>query len=278
MPIQEGVLIAMKDGVVEMTATIADPQKDEPNDFAAAASTRIFEHQYQAMTDVAILNPSNLAIATCLISRDPLPPALKSALVSLAFEAIDTEASGIEERSIFSRLQKPRRSKLDKWRTLYLRAADVSLRLGAFEEQLVDQMPHGPLPQIAERGSEALIEAARTHLRLALPTSHEGVGQLERQILQERAQKNGRLVLHPAAASAMAAFVGASIIRAAPSSSWSDDPDDDAPLMVVAPKGGVVRTDPEYRVVNFVAKGNKEMLTTYLETVVRQSLTAARQT
>jgi hypothetical protein len=278
MPIQDGVLIACKGGIVEMTATIVDPERDDPQQFAKVVSERVFAHQYQVMTDPTILNPDNMGVASCMISRDPLPDGLKRALTSLAFEPVDTEASGIEERSIFSRLQKSRRSKLDKWRTRYLRAGELSDGLGSLEQGLIDEMPRGDLREVAEQGSRIMIEQARTRYRLHLEPSHESLGQLERHLLQERAHMTGRLVLHPAAVLALASFVAETILRAAPSSSWSDDPDDDAPLFVAAPKGGIVRSDPEYRVVNFVAKGNKEMLTTYVETVLRQSLTAARQT
>jgi hypothetical protein len=278
VPIQDGVLIACKSGVVELTATIADPEKDEPDKFAHDVNARIFDHQYQAMTDAAILNPSDIAIASCFISRDALPPALKDALTSLAFQPVDTEANPVEERSLFSRFQKRGRTKLEKWRSMYLRANEVSERLGRLEEILVDEMPRGRLPDVAEEGASLLANACRTVLRLLISPTHEHLGQLERLILQERGPAKGRLVLHPHAVKAIASFVSVALLKAAPSSHWSDDPDDDSPLYVAAPRGGIVRSDPEYRVVNFVAKGNKEMLTTYMETILRQSLTAARQT
>jgi hypothetical protein len=277
MPIQDGVLIACKSGVVELTATIVDPEKDEADKFAHEVSVRIFDHQYQAMTDPAILNPSDIAIASSFISRDPLPPPLKDALLSLSFQPIDTEQSGLEERSLFSRFQKRGRTKLDKWRSRYLRASDTSERLGGFEEILIEEMPAGALQDIAEEGARALVAAARTALRILVTPSHEHLGQLERALLQERAQAKGRLVLHPQAVKAIASFVSMALITAAPSSRWSEDPDDDSPLQVAAPRGGIVRSDPEYRVVNFIAKGNKEMLTTYMESILRQSLTAAHQ-
>jgi hypothetical protein len=278
VPLQDGVLIACKNGIVELTATVNDPHRDEANAFANSVNTRIFDHQYQVMTDPAILNPTNLAVSTCVVSRDPLPAPLKDALISLAFAPIDTEATtGHEERSLFSRFQRARRSKLDKWRSMYLRASDLSPKLAEFEEALIEEVPNGALPEIATEASRALVDAARTTMRLLLAPSHEHLGLLERAILQERSQKKGRLVLHPAAVRAIAAFTGESIRAAAPSSAWSDDPDDDAPLMVEAPRGGVIRSDPEYRVVNFVAKGNKELLTAYMESVLRQSLTAAAQ-
>jgi hypothetical protein len=277
VPLQDGVLIACKEGIVEMTTTVNDPHKDDADSFAGAVSQRVFDHQYQAMTDVAILNPSNLRVASCVVSREPLAPALKDTLISLAFGPVDSEGGGVEERSMFSRFQRARRSKLDKWRSLYLRASDLSPRLAELEDALIEEVPNGALSEISEDAAKALIDAARTVFRLLLVPTHDSLGQLERAILQERAQKKGRLVLHPAAVRALAAFTGRVIMGAAPSSTWSDDPDDDAPLFVEAPRGSVVRSDPEFRVVNFVAKGSKEMLTSYVESVLRQSLTAAPQ-
>lgn len=271
-------MIAVKEGVVEMTATIADPHKDVAEPFAESVAARVYAHQYQAMTDHAILDPPNMALASCMISRDPLAAPIKDALISLGFVPIDTEAGGTEERSMFARFQKPRRTRLEKWRSMYLRAGDLSQRLGELEDILIEEVPEGPIPEISSEASNALVNAARTTLKILLAPNFECVGQLERLIVTERSSKKGRLVLHPAVVRALAGFVAETIIHAAPRSRWSDDPDDESPLQVEAPRGGIVRSDPEFRVVNFVIKGAKEMLSTYIEGVLRQSLTAARQT
>jgi hypothetical protein len=271
-------MIAVKDGVVEMTATLADPHRDQAEAFAEAMAAKIYAHQYQAMTDGAILDPPNMGIASCLISRDPLAAPLKDALLSLGFVPIDTEAGGTEERSMFARFQKPRRTRLEKWRSMFLRANDVSPKLAALEEILIDELPEGPLSAISAEASNALINAARTSLRILLAPNFECIGQLERLIVQERASRKGRLVFHPAVVRAIAGFVAETMIHAAPRSRWSDEPDDESPLHVEAPRGGIVRTDPEFRTVQFVIKGAKEMLSSYIEGVLRQSLTAARQT
>lgn len=271
MPIQEGVQIACKGGVVELTATVVDPDRDDPAAFAESLAACLFDHQYQAMTDPEILDPDDLRIATCVISRDPLPASLKDGLISMGFQAVDTEATGLDEHSIFSRLQKTRRSKLEKWTAMYLRAADVSPRLGELEAVLIEETPRGPLWEVAPEASGALVAAARTTLRLLLAPGQEGLGQLERVLLQERASKRGRVVLHPHAVRAIAAFTAESIILAAPGSRWSEDQEEEAPLWVDAGGGSIVRSDPEFRVVSFMARGGKELLTTYLDSVVRQS-------
>jgi hypothetical protein len=277
LPIQEGVLIACKSGVVELTISVVDPERDEAEAFAAEVNARLFDHQHQVMSDPTILDPDDLAVATALVSRDPLPEPLRGALRSLGFEAVEGEGGGVEERSMFSRFQKTRRSKLDKWLTPYLRARDVSPRLAMLEELLIDEAPSGPLTEIGAEASEVFVRAAEDALHLELSPSFEALGRVEKQLLQERAQRRGRLVLHPAAVRALACFTGESIRAAAPRTRWAEDLDDDAPLWVHAPKGGIVRTDPVFRVVNFVAKGSKEMLTSYVESVLRQSLTAATQ-
>lgn len=277
MPIQDGVLIACKNGVVELTATITEPQRDEPETFARAAALRVYEHQLQVMTDPTILDPDNLAVASVVESRDPLGPALHQALASVGFEAIDTEGGAVEERSLFSRLSGKRRSKLDKWRAMFLRASDVSPKLAELEAELLAAIPNGPLPERAERCAEVLVETVADVLGLRLELGHEGLGQLERSLLQLRARTPGRLVLHPIAVRAIAAFAGESVRVKAPSTAWSAEPDDPSPLWVAAPRGTIIRTDPEYRVAAFVARGSKEMLTSYVESVLRQSLTAAAQ-
>lgn len=270
-------MIGIKDGVVEMTATITDPHKDDPHDFGVAVSQRVAAHQYQAMTDWAIMDPPTFSIASCVLSRDPFGPGLKDALLSLGFIPIDTETGATEERSMFARLQKARRTKLEKWRTMFLRASDLSPRLAEFEEILIEDMPDGRISVISTEASSILVDVARTSLKMLLAPTFESVQQLERLIVQERAAKKGRLVFHPAVVRALTGFVVETLMRAAPNTTWSDDPDDDSPLLVAAPRGGVVRSDPEFRVANFVIKGAKEMMSAYIEGVLRQSLTAARQ-
>lgn len=279
MSLEDGVLIACKEGVVELTATITDPSRDDPETLGVQISNRIFEHQYQVMTDPAILNPLNLRVATTVLSREPFSAPIKEVLVGLNFTPIDSESGAREERSLFSRLQRPRRvAKLEKWRTMYLRAEEVSSRLGELEETLVDEVPRGTIAAIMDEGSDALIRGTRTYLKTLLAPSFESLGQLERLLVQERASLRGRLVLHPAFVRAIACFLVRIVQQAAPSSTWSDDPEDASPFHVEAPGGGIVRSDPEFRVVSFVAKGSKALLTAYVESVLRQSLTKAAQT
>lgn len=271
MPIEDGLLIGMKDGVVELTATLARPQQDGAEDFAAALGERLFEHQYQVMTDATILDPEDLRVASCLICRDPIPDPLRDGLLSLGFQPVESDGGGREERSLFARFGRSRRSKLDKWRLVYSRARDISPKLSALEDCLVDEVPSGELPEVAEAASRVLIDAARTCLRLLLTPSSASLGELERALLAERGAGRGRLVLHPAMVRALAAFTGEALRRESREAHWSDDPDDDAPLHIVTEDGSDLGTDPEFRVVKFVARGRKEMLSTYVEDVLMQA-------
>ena len=267
MPVEEGLLIAVKDGVVELTASVVEPSRDRAESFLQRVNDVLFDHQYQAMTDPAILNPPDLPLASCLVSRDPIPDGLKDGLLSLGFTPVESEAGGRAERSLFARFQKRSRSKLDKWRTPYLRAGNASKRLGELEDSLIEEVPEGSFAEIAEDASRALINASRTILRLLIAPNLEGLQQLERTILQERGAAKGRMVLHPAAVRGLTAFTGETVRHLAPASRW----DDEGPLLVDSGRGAPVATDPEFRAVKFVVRGNKELLTSYVESVVSQS-------
>jgi hypothetical protein len=202
-----------------------------------------------------------------LVSRDPLPDTFKDGLLSLGFTPVETEAGGRADRSLFSRFQKAR-TKLDKWRTPYLRAGNASKRLGELEDSLIEEVPEGDITEVAHEAAKAVVDAARTILRVLIAPNMEGLQQLERTILQERSQTKGRLVLHPAAVRGLTAFTGETIRHLAPRSRWDDD---DGPLLVDSGRGAPVATDPEFRAVKFVVRGNKELLTSYVESVVSQS-------
>lgn len=271
MPIKEGTLLACKDGVVELTLEIVDPERDDVDTLIALVRERIAEHQSDVMSDPAILNPAHLLVASCIVSRDPLPAQLHEALVGLGFEPAGVEGGGADEHSIFARFQKGRRSKLDQWRSLFLRAADVSERLAELEESLIDEVPEGPFHEIAGEGSRAVMDAARTAFGLLLAPGLEGLRAVEEQLLKERGGRKGRLVLHSAAARGLACFAGESIRHAAPDTGWSDDPEEGSPLHVRARGGVIVRTDPLVRVASFVIQGRRALLSDYAQAVLSQS-------
>jgi hypothetical protein len=128
-------------------------------------------------------------------------------------------------------------------------------------------MPTGEYADVAEAASEVLVNGARTCLRVLLAPGVDGLRQLERAIGQERAALKGRWVLHPALVRGITAFTGQTI-RSILDAEWTDA--EDAPLSIAARRGPPVATDPEYRVVRFVARGSKELLTSYVDTLVDQ--------
>lgn len=271
MPLERGLQLGMKEGTVELCATLHEPHKDPPESFLEAVATRLFEHQYLAMTDPAILDPDDLKIASCIVSRDPVPDVLKNGLTSLGFQPEEMDAGGRDSPSMFSRLSRGKqRASLDKWRTDYLRAVDVSERLSALEESLIEDTPLGPYAEIKDAGAEALATGFRTCFRALIAPGLAGLRDLERALLSERARVKGRLILHPAFVRSITCFVIATFDVEAPGTALSEEEDDDAPLEVPT-RSGVVRTDPELRVVRFVARGNKELLSSYVEGVLSQS-------
>lgn len=269
MPLDDALLLAVKHGVVELTVPVSAPETDTAEDFGAAVQALLQDHQYQVMTDPTILDPDDLAVATCLESRDPLPDPLKEVLLSLGFAPQASEAGGEQQRSLFSRFQKRQRAKLDRWSLTYGRARDASPELADFEASLAEDTPEGDLWLVAEDAAEAVVNGARTYLRLLVAPGLDGLAALERRILDARGAARGRWVLHPGAVRALAAFVGESARAEAPGTRWVEDPE--APLWVRSRAGATVRTDPEFRVVALVSRGSRALLSSYLSSVLTQS-------
>ena len=271
MPLQDGLLIAVKDGVVEMTATLVEPHHDDPEDFGHALQERLAEHQYQAMTDDAIMG-DDLALASCIVCRDPVPEPLKDPLVKSGFLPETTPGAGQSSSSLFGRLgSSKQRSRLEKWSVRYMRSADVDPQLAALETSISDALPPGELAEVADVGTQLVVAAAQAHFRLPLASRLESLQALERHLDRFRRSHRGRWVLHASAVRALAGFTAACIRAHAPHTRWSPDPEDDSPLWVKTARGVSVETDPEYRVVEFVRRGLRSSLTSYVQDVIRQS-------
>ncbi len=270
MPLDDALLLAVKNGVVELTVPVSAPDSDDPEAFALSVRELLFDHQYQVMTDPTILDPDNFEVGTCLESRDPLPDQTRELLLSLGFTPQASEGGGDQGSSLFSRFQKRQRTKLDRWRILYTRAKDFSPALRDFEDCLIDDSSDDPLADVATAASEAVVHAARTYFRALITPGMDGLRELERRILESRGPIQGRWVLHPAAVRAIAAFVGESARAISPQSQWVDDPDGE-PLWVATQSGQTVRTDPEFRVVQFVTRGNKALLSSAISSIYTQS-------
>lgn len=278
MPLKPANVIAVKGDRVELVAEIVDGARDEPQALLALVRDRLADHRLEILTDPAILDPDGVSVASVIVSRDALSPVHHQGLESLGLSPSETEAGATEQSSLFGGVfgAKSRRSKLDRWMVPYYRARDLSVRLGRFESLLLEEVPPGPVADVADPAIDALIAAAAAVWRLELQPGLEGLTALEDTILRERASKPGRWVLQPAAVIALAAFTGASIHTLARETAWTDD--EDAPLHICAPRGAVVRSDPISRVVDLVAHGRQALLRDYAESVVRQSLTAGART
>ena len=175
MPLQDGLLIAVKDGVVELTANLVDPHHDEPTSFGEALHARLAEHQYEAMTDDAIMG-EDLKLASCVVCRDPVPDPLKDTLISAGFRPEATPGGGQRQRSLFERIGgSKQRARLEKWSVRYQRSAEIDAHLGAFEASLVEAVPDGPVAEYADEGARSVIDAARTFFRLLLAPTFESL-------------------------------------------------------------------------------------------------------
>ena len=270
MPLQDSLLISVAQGVVELTATLVEPHRDDPSSFGEALQARLAEHQHQAMTDDSIMG-EDLALASCVVCRDPIPDTLKESLLSSGFTPQDTPGGAQPSRSLFGRIgASKQRSRLEKWVIHYLRSAEIDPQLGGLESTLIDELPEGSLADTAEEGARLVIDGARTFFRLLLTARLESLEALEQHIDRLRRQKRGRWVVHPAAVRALAAYTTAVIFGLAPKTQWNDD-EDDNPVWVQTRSGRAVATDPEYRVVEFVRRGLRSSLSDYVKDVVRQS-------
>ncbi|MEM7676955.1 MAG: hypothetical protein AAF449_13205 [Myxococcota bacterium] len=271
MPLQDELLIAVKDGVVEMTATLVEAHRDHPEDLVDAVQHRLADHQYQAMTDDAIMG-DGLGLASCLLSRDPIPAPLQAALKTCGFMPTEMPGGGRAPRSFFARFSRAKtRSQLEKWQVVYTQSHDIDPALSAFESIMVDDLPPGSLIETSEHGAALVMAAARSHLGLAIRPDLNGLSQLETQIDRRRRRRPGRWVMRPSAVRALAQYVARCFIAEASHSAWSVPPDDDNPLWVQASGGWRIETDPEYRVVEFVRRGLRASLADYVKNVIGQS-------
>jgi hypothetical protein len=272
------MILACHPGQVELVAELDERGVEDARSFVDAVRERLADHQYQIMTDPTILYPEDLAVVSSIVSRDPLPGPVKDALVSLGFTSIGGDGSSEGERSLFSRFQRgKKRTQLDKWQSSYLRAKDLSPRLGELEAALFEEMPRTPLYRCHEEATRLLVDGARTCFRALLAPSFEGLEQLENALLKERGGTKGRWVLHPSVVRAVAAFVGSSIQKEAVRTEWSSDEAEGSRLLIRAPGGVFVESDPELRVIRFVREGRSALLSDYARKVVEQSLTTSAQ-
>ncbi|MCB9655675.1 MAG: hypothetical protein H6729_16245 [Deltaproteobacteria bacterium] len=271
MPLKNDFLIAFKDGVVEMTTTATATHRDDPAAFLEDVQALLFEHQYRAMTDPTIMDPSNVEVSSCLVSRDPIPDEIKSGLALLGFSPANIDAGGRDESAMFARTASAPRSTLDKWVVRYTRANRVSPLLDALEASLIDEVPLWEAPDESHEASrQALVDAERTVARMLVAPSLESLIDIERQIQRERGQASARLILHPAAVRALTAFVAETILALEPAADWGPAIEGEAATLVATRGTEAIETDPELRVVRFIVHGARALLSVYVESFLAE--------
>lgn len=265
MPLRDGLLIACKDGVIELTATVVDADRDPADALAAAVADRVQTDRHLAMTDPAILEDAEgLGLATVLESRDPLPESLQGPLGALGFEEEATEAGGRAAGGLLALVGRGKRTRLDRWRYRHRRAAEVDPRLGRFEDALVHAVDD-PETGDPDAGPAVLEDAAAAVYGLDLSPSEASLVALERALSFEARH---RLVLHPSAVRALTDFLTACVLRAHPGATF--DPRREPPVILPSEEGQApVGTDPQFRVVEWVAKGARSAPSQYLRALAR---------
>lgn len=256
MPLEEELLIACSHNVVELTATVVDPRRDHPEVFRENIEERLLEHRRQAMGDPTLVDSDGLGISSIVLSRDPLPDALREVLTSLGFVPEETESGGRARTGLLSFLSQ-RRSKLDRWRLTYARARDISPALGTFEQACVESVPEPPFWNLAP-ATDALKESVRAAYGLSLDDSPESLVSLEK-ALAFRA--SDLLMLHPSAVRGLAAFVVNVLESLIPDLRY--DPEAEWPVLIPT-KGSPISSDPEFRVVEHVRIGPRASLSRYV--------------
>ena len=261
MPLEEGLLIACKDHVVELTATLIDPHLDAPDAFSEAVSQRLFEHRYLSMTDATLLEGGDLSIASVILSRKPVPDPLKDVLAEAGLRPETTEAGGRPRTGIMARFGKGAQCKLDRWRLDYARATGTSEALGVFESAVLEAVPQPSQVHFREV-AQGLVRAVQESFGVSIEPQLAGLRRLE-SLLGVRPEH--RLVLHPSVVSSLAAFVAVTVLALFPGSSF--DPDEDPPLLIPAGADGTIGTDPEFRVVDYIRRGARASLADYVQSL-----------
>lgn len=255
MPLEDGLVIAIRRGVLELTATLRHPQ-DPPESLAQAVATRLREHRLLAMTDPHLIDGDDLRVASVLSCREPIPEDVQAKLLELGLSPEATESGG-RTGGWLNRALGKRPVRLDRWRMDYARAAELRPELGYFERACAEAADD--YESYSDALASAVTEAADRYLRVIAPPTLDGVAALER-ALDVKAQH--RLVFHPGAVSALAAFVAQAIrgLR----SDWVVDPEGDWPLTRQSPGEPPKGTDPAEHVAEHFRVGSRSSLSQYV--------------
>lgn len=258
VPLEEGLVIAVRGGVLELTASLRHPDED-PEPLAVAVDERLREHRYLAMTDAQLVDSEDVRVASVIGCREPIPEPVQSKLLELGLTPETTESGG-RKGGWLGRALGRRPVRLDRWRLDYARAADLRPELAAFESLCAEAAEeHDPLsPEMAS----LVVRAAATSFGVDLAANAAGVNVLE-QALDLKPQP--RLVMQPEAVAALAAFLTEAIRAEHPGAEV--DPDGDWPLLIPRVGAPPIGTDPVFRVVEYVRVGSRAGMSTYLRSL-----------
>ncbi len=258
MPLADRLLIACKDQVIELTATLEAAHLDPPEALDAAVAERLVAHRHLVMTDPMVLE-DDLGVASVVLSRDPLPAWVGARLTAHGLVQEKTEEGGRASEGWLGRVGRDRKSRLERWRLAYARAADHGPALSAFETELIDRAPDAPLhPSDLADAAEAVRAAAAVAYGLDAPPTAEGIAALETALRVDAAD---RLVLHPAAVRCLVGAVVVAVLDRYPGAEWQQG--GEPPLLV--PAGAErVGSDPEFRVVERIRRGPRASLAAYV--------------
>lgn len=253
VPLEDELVITPRNEGIELQATAAPSPRDDPKALEAELVALTEDHRHAAMTDPTILGTESQELRTVIQSRKGLPPAWTEVLTRLGFSREASDSGASEARGgLFGALRGA--SRIERWRIPYVRARSGSPLLAGLESACVR----------AEEEGEDLLETLEGTLEreLGAPVSRslEGLEALEPRLGLDCP----RLVLHPALAEALGAYVAEVICATYPGTDV--DPDGEPPV-IVAVGGERIGTHPIHRVARRVIAGSEESLSGYVRSL-----------
>jgi hypothetical protein len=258
-----------------MIAELLRCEEDDPKHLRQQIETRLFEHQLELMTDATLIDPADMSAVSSFVSRDTMPPAVESILHEFGLSETEQSSPRRNQSSNWiGRLttsKKNSRSHLQKWSLRYLRAHDFSRELGAVESELEAQDFSDSHSDPVEFLKAALAKHMKTRMRAP---EIDALIEFENALLEATGNPRRPWILLASSVRCITEFVANVIQFHAPETHWSENGEEDQPLYVQTGDRQIVRTDPALRVVRFINKGTKALLSDYAKHVIRQSSVA----
>lgn len=260
MPFRNEVFIACRPGQIELVTEVIEPHGIPGEAFAPAVQNACLRHQWDLMTDPALLSPPDLKAYSVIQARDPFAPEQRQALAQLGYD--EQQSHSPDGPSLFARIRKRKRTHLDRWRLPFLRADATNPWLAALETEALHVSTTDP----ASAAAHFVRQVATAGLELSEDIA--GLRAFERHVLQSAQPGAGRTIIHPALVREIVAFWLRVAEGYAAKIEATDD--DEAPILFHG-RAQTVATDPEFRVLQFVQRGHRALLSDYLEDLARQA-------